>query len=118
MFNLKDERNKGNLCRRVILGKIPPSQLVNMSFEDLAPSELKNWRENEKKTSIELIKREAVDQANQVIMKKTHKGEEFLSGKNDLISELAVPDSIVKHETGKFDLFLGHNFLTNCLFIL
>ena len=98
IFNLKDPKN--TLYRKVLNGKISPERLVNMSAEELASSELARWRENEKKTMIELIKRDAFDQVNQVIVKKTHKGEEFIT-ENDLITEIPHPDTISK--TGMFN---------------
>lgn len=103
MFNLKDQKN--SLYRKVMLAKISPERLVNMSAEELASSELARWRENEKKITLELIKRDAVDQANQVIVKKTHKGEEFIT-ENDLISELPSVDTV----TAKIGEFLCFTF--------
>ena len=94
IFNLKDQKNK--LYRKVLLGKITPERLVNMSPEELASTELARWRENEKKNMIELIKRDAEDQANQVIVKKTHKGEEFIT-ENDLISDSPLSEAAKKN---------------------
>lgn len=85
IFNLKDPKN--SLFSRVLLGEITPERLASMTPEELASSELARWRENEKKTMIELIKRDAVDQANQVIVKKTHKGEEFIA-ESDIVTDL------------------------------
>lgn len=91
IFNLKDPKN--SLFRKVLSGKITPERLVNMSAEELASAELARWREMEKKTMIELITRDAVDQANQVIVKKTHKGEEFIEN-TDLILDLPAEVSL------------------------
>ncbi|KAI2809191.1 Death-inducer obliterator 1 [Blomia tropicalis] len=86
MFNLKDQKN--TLFRKVLVGKITPQRLVNMTPEQLASVELARWRENEKKNTLELIKRDAVEQVNQVIVKKTHKGEEFITD-TTLISDIS-----------------------------
>lgn len=77
IFNLKDVKNQG-LFRKVVTGKISPERLVQMSAEELASSELAKWREREKISMLEMIKRDAQEKANQVIVKKTHKGEEVI----------------------------------------
>ena len=100
IFNLRDPKN--NLYRKVILGKIAPERLVNMSSEDLANSELKHWRENEKKQSIEMIKRDAADHAHQTIVKKTHKGEVIIS-KDEPISELPGGDVTEVFKNGEYE---------------
>jgi hypothetical protein len=84
IFNLSDQKNQA-LVRNVLTGEIPPSRLVRMSPEEMAPNELSKWRERENKHSIELIKRDAELAAQQVIVKKTHKGEEVIAapGPND-----------------------------------
>ncbi|RWS15162.1 death-inducer obliterator 1-like protein [Dinothrombium tinctorium] len=80
IFNLKDSKNQG-LFRKVLTGKIEPSRLVRMSPEELASPELAKWRERENKHMLEMIKRDAEQQAQQVIVKKTHKGEELIETK-------------------------------------
>ncbi|RWS25974.1 death-inducer obliterator 1-like protein [Leptotrombidium deliense] len=80
VFNLKDSKNQG-LFRKVLTGKIEPSRLVRMSPEELASPELAKWRERENKHTLEMIKRDAEQQAQQVIVKKTHKGEELIETK-------------------------------------
>lgn len=77
VFNLKDVKNEG-LFRKVLTGQILPEKLVRMSAEELASSELAKWREREKNTMLEMIKRDAVDKAQQIMFKKTHKGEEII----------------------------------------
>jgi hypothetical protein len=77
LFNLKDSKNQG-LFRKVINGKISPDRLVQMSAEELASSELAKWREREKISMLDAIKRDAAEKVNQVIVKKTHKGEELI----------------------------------------
>lgn len=78
VFNLRDQKNQG-LVRNVLCGEITPAKLVRMSPDEMASHELAKWRERENKHSIELIKRDAELIAQQVIVKKTHKGEEVIS---------------------------------------
>lgn len=78
LFNLRDQKNQG-LVRNVLSGEITPAKLVRMSPDEMASHELAKWRERENKHSIELIKRDAELIAQQVIVKKTHKGEEVIS---------------------------------------
>lgn len=78
IFNLRDPKNQG-LVKNVLSGEILPSRLVRMSPDEMASHELAKWRERENKHSIELIKRDAQLAAQQVIVKKTHKGEEVIS---------------------------------------
>lgn len=78
IFNLRDPKNQG-LVKNVLTGEILPSRLVRMSPDEMASHELAKWRERENKHSIELIKRDAQLAAQQVIVKKTHKGEEVIS---------------------------------------
>lgn len=78
MFNLGNLKNQA-LVLNVLTGEISPAKLVRMSSDEMAPHELAKWRERENKHSIELIKRDAQLQAQQVIVKKTHKGEEVIS---------------------------------------
>lgn len=77
-FNLKDQKNE-MLVRNVLTGTISPARLAKMSPDEMAPQELAKWREMENKHSIELITREAQVSAQQVIVKKTHKGEEVIA---------------------------------------
>lgn len=79
IFNLRDTKNQG-LVKNVLSGEISPARLVRMSHDEMASHELAKWRERENKHSIELIKRDAQLAAQQVIVKKTHKGEEVISG--------------------------------------
>lgn len=80
VFNLKDPKNQG-LFRKVLTGSITPERLVRMSPDELASSELAKWRERENKHALEMIKRDAEAMASQVIVKKTHKGEEVIETK-------------------------------------
>lgn len=78
IFNLRDPKNQC-LVTNVLSGEITPARLVRMSPDEMASNELAKWRERENKHSIELIKRDAQLAAQQVIVKKTHKGEEVIS---------------------------------------
>jgi hypothetical protein len=49
-----------------------------MSAEELASSKLAKWRERVKISMLDAIKRDAVEKVNQVIVKKTYKGEELI----------------------------------------
>uniref|UniRef100_T1JTB7 PHD-type domain-containing protein n=1 Tax=Tetranychus urticae TaxID=32264 RepID=T1JTB7_TETUR len=80
VFNLKDPKNQG-LFRKVLTGSITPDRLVRMSHDELASSELAKWRERENKHALEMIKRESEAMIQQVIVKKTHKGEEVIETK-------------------------------------
>ena len=86
LFNLKDPKN-GGLFRKVLSGGLEPYDLVRMSSEEMASPELAKWRERENRHSIEMIKKDAVAQANQIVVKKTHKGEE-------VIKQSAAPASV------------------------
>lgn len=82
IFNLRDLKNEV-LLTNVLNGEIIPSKLVRMSHDDMASNELSKWRERENKHSIELIKRDAQLAAEEVIVKKTHKGEEVISASHN-----------------------------------
>ena len=97
IFNLKDVKNQG-LFRKVVTGKISPERLVQMSAEELASSELAKWREREKTSMLEMIKRDAQDKANMIIVKKTHKGEE-------VIEAAKVDETPSEAKTGKTIVF-------------
>lgn len=95
MFNLSNVKNPA-LVLNVLTGEIPPAKLVRMSAEEMAPHELAKWRERENKHSIELIKRDAQLQAQQVIVKKTHKGEEVISA--PVLNESEDPTAEVSNQ--------------------
>ena len=56
MFNIKDRKNR-TLFAKICANKIQPKQLVRMSPEELASQELAQWRENEAKHQLEMIKK-------------------------------------------------------------
>ncbi|XP_036336250.1 LOW QUALITY PROTEIN: uncharacterized protein LOC118746507 [Rhagoletis pomonella] len=82
MFNIKDRKNR-TLFAKICTKIIQPRQLVRMSADELASQELAQWRENEAKHQLEMIKKSELDllscAKNYVL--KTHKGEEVIEGK-------------------------------------
>merc|ERR1712083_347568 len=78
VFNIKDDKNNG-LFRKIINGTIVPKKLVEMSPEDMANKELKEWRQAELKQDIEKIKEHEIDllKLGSKIVIKSHKGEEI-----------------------------------------
>ncbi|XP_059615417.1 PHD finger protein 3 isoform X2 [Phlebotomus argentipes] len=96
MFNIKDRKNMSlleKICEKMIL----PSQLVRMAPEELASQELAQWRENENKHQLEMIKKSELDllacAKNYVL--KTHKGEEVIESR---ISERVTLDPSIAVE--------------------
>ncbi|XP_055923846.1 uncharacterized protein LOC129954153 [Eupeodes corollae] len=99
MFNIKDRKNETLLLK--ICGKlIEPRQLVRMSPEELASQELAQWRENEAKHQLEMIKKSELDMLSctKTYVLKTHKGEEVIEGKHadrmDLDISIPVEDVV------------------------
>uniref|UniRef100_A0A1A9W2B6 PHD-type domain-containing protein n=1 Tax=Glossina brevipalpis TaxID=37001 RepID=A0A1A9W2B6_9MUSC len=83
IFNIKDRKNHTLFAK--ICGKLlEPKQLVRMSPEEMASQELAQWRENEAKHQLEMIKKSELDllscAKNYVL--KTHKGEEVIEDKS------------------------------------
>lgn len=99
MFNIKDRKNT-TLFQKICDKSIEPKQLVKMSPEELASQELAQWRENENKHQLEMIKKSELDllacAKNYVL--KTHKGEEVieskLSDRVELDPTIAVEDVV------------------------
>ncbi|XP_038208455.1 death-inducer obliterator 1 [Zerene cesonia] len=89
MFNIKDRKNLSlweKICERVL----KPSELVRLSPEELASQELAQWREEESKHQLELIKKSEIDllAASKTYVLKTHKGEEVMETKESVSTEL------------------------------
>lgn len=82
MFNIKDRKNE-TLFRKICDSSIQPEQLVRLSPEDLASQELAQWRENENKHQLEMIKKSELDLLScpKSYVLKTHKGEEVIESK-------------------------------------
>ncbi|KAM7362521.1 protein partner of snf isoform 2-T2 [Cochliomyia hominivorax] len=107
VFNIKDRKNHTLFAK--ICGKlIEPKQLVRMSPEELASQELAQWREQEAKHQLEMIKKSELDllacAKNYVL--KTHKGEEVIEGKSsDYASvDITIPVEDVVSALNKSDL--------------
>ncbi|XP_059480576.1 death-inducer obliterator 1 isoform X2 [Neocloeon triangulifer] len=83
-FNVKDPKNL-TLFKKIITGEYIPHQLVRLSSEDLASKELAEWREQEEKHQIEMIKKTEMDLLQQnVTYIKTHKGEQMIETEDSL----------------------------------
>ncbi|XP_062543466.1 mucin-4 isoform X2 [Armigeres subalbatus] len=84
VFNIKDRKNL-SLFQKICEKRIEAKQLVRMTPEELASQELAQWRENENKHQLEMIKKSELDllacAKNYVL--KTHKGEEVIEGKRN-----------------------------------
>uniref|UniRef100_A0A1B0DQZ4 Uncharacterized protein n=1 Tax=Phlebotomus papatasi TaxID=29031 RepID=A0A1B0DQZ4_PHLPP len=99
MFNIKDRKNM-SLLEKICGKMITASQLVRMAPEELASQELAQWRENENKHQLEMIKKSELDllacAKNYVL--KTHKGEEVIESRiSDRVSldpSIAVEDVV------------------------
>ncbi|ETN65750.1 hypothetical protein AND_002473 [Anopheles darlingi] len=84
VFNIKDRKNL-SLFQKICEKIIEPKQLVRMTADELASQELAQWRENETKHQLEMIKKTELESLacakNYVV--KTHKGEELIEGKGE-----------------------------------
>lgn len=81
MFNIKDRKNT-SLFLKICDQSITAQQLVKMSADELASQELAQWRENENKHQLEMIKKSELDllACSKTYVLKTHKGEEVMEG--------------------------------------
>lgn len=83
VFNIKDRKND-SLFQKICEKTIQPNQFVRMTAEELASQQLAQWRENENKHQLEMIKKSELDllsMAHKHIVLKTHKGEEVIESK-------------------------------------
>ncbi|KAL4712637.1 hypothetical protein ACJJTC_007934 [Scirpophaga incertulas] len=89
MFNIKDRKNL-SLWQKICDRSITPKQLVRLSPEELASQELAEWRDQEAKHQLELIKKSELDllAASKTYVLKTHKGEEVMETKESVSTEL------------------------------
>lgn len=97
VFNIKDRKND-SLFQKICEKTIQPNQFVRMSAEELASQQLAQWRENENKHQLEMIKKSELDlllMAHKNIVLKTHKGEEVIESK---ISDRVTLDPSVSVE--------------------
>ncbi|XP_052873632.1 uncharacterized protein LOC128278950 [Anopheles cruzii] len=84
VFNIKDRKNL-SLFQKISEKSIEPKQLVRMTADELASQELAQWRENETKHQLEMIKKtelESLACAKNYVL-KTHKGEEMIEDKRE-----------------------------------
>merc|ERR1712086_699080 len=109
VFNIKDEKNNG-LFRKIINGTIAPKKLVEMSPDDMANKELKEWRHAELKGDIEKIKSHELDllKLGTKIVVKSHKGEEVREQEKTteiatIPVELIMPDKKKSESKSKSD---------------
>lgn len=81
MFNIKDRKNQ-SLFQKICDHSITAQQLVKMAADELASQELAQWRENENKHQLEMIKQSELDllACSKTYVLKTHKGEEVIEG--------------------------------------
>ncbi len=79
VFNIRDEKNSG-LFRKIVGRRISPRELVAMSAEEMANKELQQWRQQELKHDIDMIKANELDQLARgtKFVVKSHKGEEII----------------------------------------
>nr|XP_034830189.1 uncharacterized protein LOC117987295 isoform X3 [Maniola hyperantus] len=89
MFNIKDRKNL-SLWEKIRKRVITPKQLVRLSPEELASQELAEWRDQQEKHQLELIKKSEIDllAASKTYVLKTHKGEEVMETKKSVSTEL------------------------------
>lgn len=79
VFNIKDRKND-SLFQKICGKTIQPNQFVRMTAEELASQQLAQWRENENKHQLEMIKKSELDllKLKHSYVLKTHKGEEVI----------------------------------------
>merc|ERR1712173_168495 len=84
---------------KIINGTIVPKKLVEMSAEDMANKELKEWRQAELSQDIEKIKShelELLRMGSKIVM-KTHKGEEVREEVKKP-EDIKLPDDILEQQ--------------------
>ncbi len=79
VFNIKDQKNVG-LFKKIATKNLTPKALVNMTAEEMASKELKEWRQHELKHDIEKIKSHELEllQVGSKHILKSHKGEQVI----------------------------------------
>lgn len=82
-FNIQDPKNK-QLFRKISTKEVSPHRLVRMTAEELASQELSEWRQNETKHQLDMIKQNELDLLTQPknYVLKSHKGEEVMEDKD------------------------------------
>lgn len=111
IFNIRDRKNL-TLFQKICEKTITPYRLVRMEPQEMASQELAQWRENENKHQLDMIKKSELEllACSKSYVLKTHKGEEVLeSAKADRVeldSNVALEDvvnvlnnkSLISHE--------------------
>lgn len=111
IFNIRDRKNL-TLFQKICEKTITPYRLVRMEPQEMASQALAQWRENENKHQLDMIKKSELEllACSKSYVLKTHKGEEVLeSAKADRVeldSNVAVEDvvnvlnnkSLISHE--------------------
>lgn len=82
VYNIKDLKNE-QLFRKICTKEIGPYRFVRMTAEELASQELSEWRQNENKHQLDMIKKNELDLLTQPknYILKSHKGEEVMEDK-------------------------------------
>uniref|UniRef100_H2ZCM9 TFIIS central domain-containing protein n=1 Tax=Ciona savignyi TaxID=51511 RepID=H2ZCM9_CIOSA len=73
-LHIQDERNHG-LWRKVIIGDVTTSELVQMTTEQMASKKLAEWRQNELTQELDIIEKQEKERSFRPLTKITHKGE-------------------------------------------
>lgn len=94
-FNINDLKNE-QLFRKICSKEIDPYRFVRMTAEELASQELSEWRQNENKHQLDMIKKNELDLLTQPksYVLKSHKGEEVMEDKGTDIINVALPTSV------------------------
>ncbi|KAJ8686041.1 hypothetical protein QAD02_021834, partial [Eretmocerus hayati] len=94
LFNIKDQKNL-TLFHKIADRSLAPQAVVKLNPDEMASQELAQWRENETKHQLEMIKKNELDLLAQTksIVVKTHKGEQIIEN-----------DEVVKRTGSKIPL--------------
>lgn len=99
IFNIRDRKNL-TLFQKICEKTITPYRLVRMDPQEMASQELAQWRENENKHQLDMIKKSELEllACSKSYVLKTHKGEEVLESVNadrvELESNVALEDVV------------------------
>lgn len=95
IFNIKDLKNE-QLFRKICTKEVGPYRFVRMTAEELASQELSEWRQNENKHQLDMIKKNELDLLTQPknYVLKSHKGEEVMEDKEIDRINVGLPTSV------------------------
>lgn len=95
IFNIKDLKNE-QLFRKICKKEVGPYRFVRMTAEELASQELSEWRQNENKHQLDMIKKNELDLLTQPknYVLKSHKGEEVMEDKEIDRINVGLPTSV------------------------